>query len=168
MVILPKGRDKAWKRLLPFFRSITAAMLLSAALFGTPLAGAQQKQTLRRRQPAPAIYTPAAGSKERKAILDALRQDLHDKHRLKMIFVVRYLKAHRSSGWAFVEADPSAPKGNNQYETVSALLRRQRNRWRVVDYLSVEGDSDKALAAEYRRLRSRYPAAPAGIFPRRG
>ena len=101
-------------------------------------------------------------------ILDALRQDVRNRHQLKTIFVVRHLKAHRSgsSGWAFLEADPSSPDGRNQYEPVSALLRRQRGRWKVVDYVGEGGDSNKALAVEYKRLRSRYPTAPAGIFPR--
>src|ERR1700680_4887824 len=103
-------------------------------------------------------HTPPAGSVERTAIFDAMRAlgDNHDR-----IFVVRYLKV--ADGWAWVIADPQSPDGKQKYETESALLHATGAGWRVVDQpCSEDGCDDKQ---ELARIRAKFPAAPAAIFP---
>jgi hypothetical protein len=104
------------------------------------------------------VHIPPAGSAERKAIFDAMRTlgDNHDR-----IFVVRHLKV--ADGWAWVIADPQSPDGKQRYETESALLHATGAGWRVVDQpCSEDGCDDKK---ELARIRAKFPAAPAAIFP---
>jgi hypothetical protein len=65
-------------------------------------------------------YTPPAGSPERRALVEALRQKLQSLHHLEVIFEVQYLKVHQ--GWAWISANPRSPDGSQRYEGVSALL----------------------------------------------
>lgn len=106
-------------------------------------------------------YTPPAGSAERRALMDALRADMRRTHNMELTFVVTHLKVHR--GWAFVAANPR--RGEDELEPFSALMRLQGGRWRVASYLYLEPDELEDPDAALRRLRSRFPAAPADIFP---
>ena len=103
-------------------------------------------------------HTPTNGSVERKAILDAMRLR-GDNH--KQVFVVRHLKV--SEDWAWVTVDPKSADGAQQYEPESALLRRTGSRWRVVDQPCGEEGCDEHK--ELLRIRAKYRAAPAAIFP---
>jgi hypothetical protein len=104
------------------------------------------------------LHVPPAGSAERKAILDAMRAlgDNHDR-----IFVVRYIKV--AAGWAFLTVNPQSPDGKQHYETESALLQQTTAGWKVVDQPCGEGDCDDKQ--ELARIRAKFPAAPAAIFP---
>ncbi len=105
----------------------------------------------------------------RRAILDALRQQLKAWTGLEVVFEVKYLKA--KDGWAWVAAFPRSPGGVNKYEPVEALLHRQSGSWKVMEMRpggpDCEEDPDCAdLTRYYRKLRSRFPHAPAEIFPK--
>jgi hypothetical protein len=110
-------------------------------------------------------YTPPHGSAERKAILDALRDETRQLHQANVIFVVNYLKVQ--NGWAWVQTSPQSPDGSNRYEDVSALLRKRRNVWMVVEIACTEEDNPNCIGDEgyYKKLRNRFPLAPRGIFP---
>jgi hypothetical protein len=119
-------------------------MLRKAALFTLALA-LLSAPAARGQGPA---RTPAAGSAERKAILDALRAPVEKELKRKVVFKVDGLKAQ--GGWAFVRGVPQQPGGRamdyrgTPYEEAiregifddwfCALLRRERGRWRVVTY----------------------------------
>ena len=109
--------------------------LMLALLCVAPAAPAQE-----------AARTPAAGSAERKAILDALRVPVEKELKRKVVFKVDGLKVR--GAWAFMRGVPQQPGGaamdyrGTVYEEairegafddwVCALLRRERGRWRVV------------------------------------
>jgi len=106
---------------------------------------------------AQSAYTPAPGSSERRAIMDAMRAKGDDRDRA---FVVRHLKV--SGAWAWLEADPQSRSGSNKYESESALLRRSGSGWSVVAQPCAEEGCDPRR--ELRRIRTSFPAAPASIF----
>ena len=104
------------------------------------------------------VHTPAAGSAERKAILDAMRElgDNHDR-----VLVVRYLRV--SKDWAWVAGEPQSSDGTQHYEAESALLHKVNERWSVVDRPCAEADCNER--AEIMRMLAKFPAAPSTIFP---
>ena len=103
------------------------------------------------------VHTPAAGSAERKAILDAMRSgDNPDR-----IFVARYLRV--SKDWAWVTGDPQSADGRQHYEAESALLHKDKERWSVVDRPCTEADCNER--AEIVRMLAKFPTAPSTIFP---
>lgn len=104
-------------------------------------------------------YTPQPGSPERKAIMDAYRAEwMGGDQSRPVVFVVDFLKVHR--GWAYVTVTPQSPDGSQNYETESGLLRRRNGRWKVLDRVAGGGDD-----SDFTKMRTKYPAAPSGIFP---
>src|SRR5687767_6776918 len=91
-----------------------------------------------------AIYTPAAGSSERKAIMDSLRVPVERELKQRVVFKVDHLKVQ--SGWAFVRGVSKQPGGkaidyrDTPYREAieqgvfddwfCALLRRQEGKWK--------------------------------------
>ncbi len=110
-------------------------------------------------------YTPAKGSQERKAILDALRDEVLRLHNLRVIFVVSYMKVQ--NGWAWVQVRPQSPDGKNKYEGILALIHKESNRWKVVEMPSQEEDNlDYVGSNEYfKELKQKFPTVPLAIFP---
>ncbi len=107
-------------------------------------------------------YTPKAGSVERKAIIDALRQPVSKKVKTRVIFELGYFKVR--DGWAMVSG--SALKANGTrfgdeylWGEVTALLRKEKKTWRVLVWGFASGTDifDEAL--------EKYPRAPRSIFP---
>lgn len=114
-----------------------ALLTLALALLCAPWARAQES-----------ARAPAAGSAERRAILDALRAPVEKELKRKVVFKVDHLETQ--AGWAFLRGVPQQPGGRamdyrgTPYEEaeregafddwVCALLRRERGRWRVVTY----------------------------------
>ncbi len=94
-------------------------------------------------------YTPANGSAERKAIMDALREPVMKALGQRVIFVVSDLKVCGS--WAFIAAEPKRPNGQpvdwsrGVYADavaddmcggfVHALLVKKGGRWRVREHV---------------------------------
>ncbi|HEU4722021.1 MAG TPA: hypothetical protein VFS59_11715 [Gemmatimonadaceae bacterium] len=116
----------------------------------------------------PAV-TPAAGSPERAAILDALRTRLETTSRFK----VDHLKL--SGEWAFVRATEIVElDGHEQQETdltVAALLEKPKGSttgwWRIADYWTLPENDQKPLADFTRRVKQRVTAErlPAALLP---
>ncbi|MGE3465968.1 MAG: hypothetical protein AB7J13_03460 [Pyrinomonadaceae bacterium] len=118
------------------------------------------------------VYTPAKGSAERKAILNALRVPVEKELKQKIVFAAEHFNV--SGNWAFVGGDPQVPGGGMpDYRRTAyqdsidsdvfdnnffAVLRKTGGRWRVVTYAI--GCTDVCYADWWRRYR-----APKAIFP---
>lgn len=109
--------------------------------------------------------TPSAGSVERKAILDTLRGEIRRLHRIDAIFVVKYLKV--LNGWAWIETSPKSADGANQYEEVSALLRKSGAKWKIAELACSEEDNEECLGSPdyFTGLKKRFPKMPTRILP---
>jgi hypothetical protein len=115
------------------------------------------------------VVTPAAGSPERAAILDALRTRLKTKSRFKVDHI------RTSGGWAFVRATEIVElEGNEQQETdltVAALLELPKGSttgwWRIADYWTLPGNDQRPLAEFGRRVKQRLAAErlPRALLP---
>jgi hypothetical protein len=115
------------------------------------------------------VVTPAAGSPERAAILDALRTRLKTRSRFK----VDHLKL--AGEWAFVRATEIVElDGNEQQETdltVAALLEKPKGSttgwWRIADYWTLPENDAKPLADFTRRVKQRIAAErlPTALLP---
>jgi hypothetical protein len=115
------------------------------------------------------VSTPARGSAERKAMLDALRVFVKKMSELDVIFVVRHIRS--DCGWAWIETEPQSADGTQHYEPVQALLARRKGRWEYLEsppeWSECEPDPDCVDRARYfRKLAARHPGLPAAIFPK--
>ena len=91
--------------------------------------------------------------------MDALRAKLaqFDPQAPKMVFVVGELCLSSAKGW--VSVDPRSADGSRRYETVSASLRRHKQRW-VVDELAC-GEEECPPGTDAEALRRRVgPRCP--------
>lgn len=142
-------------------RSATVALVLAGI---TPVA----------RPPRPAfaqnahkgVNTPQPGTRERKAILDALRKPVQKRVGRPVIFLVGSLKA--INGWALVQGNARKPGGGDLgdhflWGELAALLRRKPNGTWVV--LSWDFATDISALENAAR---RYPNAPRALFPNNG
>ncbi len=145
-------------KIRPRLRLLVALLLLAASAGG---AGAQERP-----------YTPARGSAERQAVMDAFREVFRREMGKQAIFEVAFLRVQR--GWAFAEVVPKRPGGaefdwrGTRYEegwregmmdpSSFALLRRRDRRWSVVRFAI--GPTDVAWDGWDRET-----GAPRGIFP---
>ncbi|WP_296817702.1 hypothetical protein [Brevundimonas sp.] len=86
---------------------------------------------------AQSIHTPAPGTPERRAILDAIRPEVEADLGPPVEFVVEEMRV--SGTWAFVHAEPQRPGGGRidaphddfqDGNTTYAVLRRRDGRWR--------------------------------------
>ncbi len=136
-------------------------LLLTLVLFCYPTVSAQNR-----------VYTPAAESAERRAIINALRAPVQRELRQPVIFRVSQLKAQND--WAFLIGTPLQSSGTEinyrrtRYQrlidegmfdgsTIYALLRRRGSVWRVITY--VIGPTDVPYVTW-----SQDHGAPAAIF----
>lgn len=94
------------------------------------------------------IRTPAAGSPERKSIIDALRVPVQADLRQAVLFKVMELRV--TDEWAFLNGEPLRSDGSKvdyrktSYQElidmghfdhlISALLRKRQGKWQVVKY----------------------------------
>lgn len=137
----------------------TTFILMAISIF----AGAAFAQT---------VYTPAKGSTERTAILDALRAPVEKELKQKIQFSIDNFKV--SGNWAFLGGTPQNMSGgrpnyrNTPYwEAINdgmfdnnffALLRKTSGKWRVVTYAI--GCTDVCYATWWKQYK-----APKAIFP---
>jgi hypothetical protein len=124
------------------------------------------------------LHTPAKGSPERQAIMDALRSLFDDRrnpsyepHRGTLTFVVSFLKVH--NGWAWVNADPrSSDPGDSFGENSGFLLQAQNEKWKVMALPPMVDDPDDPENLDYpsakdvEKIKRKYPTVPRDIFPR--
>lgn len=113
-------------------------------------------------------HTPAKGSPERKAIMDALRPVFSQYG--EVVFVVNYLKVH--NGWAWTDVTPLGPDNKPVAEGGPALLHYENEAWKMIDLSTVPDDPKDPLGAQdasvgfVRNLRKMYPDIPLDIFPK--
>lgn len=119
--------------------------------------------------PESAAVTPAPGTPERKAIMNALRATgMQGEGEWRTVFVVEYLKV--ADGWAWTHTLPQTANGMNKFEPVSALLEKKGGRWSVVAFRPCCGDcADDPDCADdrryFKRLHEQFPEVPVEIFP---
>ncbi len=115
--------------------------------------------------------TPKAGSKDRKDILDAVRDPIEDVLHREVTFKVNHLMVEK--GWAFLDALPLTKDGkqmpyagtmfeewvDDADEVLWVLLRSKRGRWYIVEKVFFATD---VTWVEWPR----YFRAPPGIFPK--
>ncbi|HEX8242267.1 MAG TPA: hypothetical protein VF541_02180 [Longimicrobium sp.] len=147
--------------------SAAAAVLLLLAA-----TGAADARTITRAPAtqADSAHTPARGSAERSAIMNALRAHRRRFDARPVIFVVNYLRVQR--GWAWAVVAPRSPDGRSQFEEESSLLRLRAGRWQVVEGMPAfgerEGTPDEEDCAWFQHLRRRFTSLPVAILPPEG
>ena len=142
------------------------AIMIRGVMLGLLLALAAGRGTAQR------VHTPAAGSPERRLLMDALRLRMQREINRPMIFEVQRLRV--LGGWAFAEVIPRKPDGSpfdyrgTRFEQARrdgvlddasvALLRRTNGAWRVVK-LAI-GPTDVAWWGWEKET-----GAPRGVLP---
>jgi hypothetical protein len=112
------------------------------------------------------VHTPAAGSAERKAILDVLRVPCERDLEQKVVFRVDHLRV--VDQWAFARVTPVRPNGGDiDYSRTKyreqwkegafdgegeALLRRRGDEWTIVQWRFGATDTEVVEWAEKYRL----------------
>ena len=115
------------------------------------------------------VTTPGHGSRQRAAILAAIRQHL----KTSATFRVDHIRV--AGRWAFLRATEVVPLEGGELQetdfTVVALLQvaaaPPSGAWRVVDYWTLPGEQERPLAQFTRRLHAlqRAERLPAAMFP---
>jgi hypothetical protein len=110
------------------------------------------------------LHTPAKGSDERQAIMDALRGNQ------QVVFQVNYLKVH--NGWCWVDTTPLDKGGRATAEGGPNLLHLENGSWRVKDLAKVPDDPNDPLGPEdasptfVKNVMKTFPGVPRDIFPK--
>jgi len=110
------------------------------------------------------LHTPAKGSAERQAILDALRGSE------QVTFQVHSLKVH--NGWAWVDTTPLDKQGKATAEGGPNLLHFENGKWTVLDLSKVPEDPNAPLGPEdpsptyIKNVRKTFPGIPVDILPK--
>lgn len=115
------------------------------------------------------LRTPAQDSPERKAILDAVREEYKEGADQPAEFQVNYLKVH--NGWAWIDVTPLNASGKPVADPAPLLFFNENGKWtaRDLNEVAMEGEghagphdpSQKYLEA----VQKKYPGVPADIFP---
>ena len=110
------------------------------------------------------LRTPAKGSDERQAIMDALRGNQ------QVVFQVNYLKVH--NGWCWVDTTPLDKGGRATAEGGPNLLHFENSKWKVMDLSKVPEDKNDPLGPEdasptfVKNVMKTFPGVPRDIFPK--
>jgi len=142
-------------------------LFLSFVWFNFPATSAAQKQTT------DALHTPPKGDPERKAIMDALRDNYRQQSGsgISVIFQVNYLKVH--NGWAWADVTPLDEKGKAVAEGGPSLLHNENDMWKVIDLSVIPEDPNNPQGAFdpdakfIKEVQKRWAGVPADIFPKR-
>ncbi len=117
---------------------LLGALPLAPALLATQIACARPANV--------AVHTPKPGSKERGAIMNALRVPVQKFHKGKRPTFTYVDNFRVGGGWAHLSAmtvdgkgKPLGPDPEQPYIGLSALLKLQNGKWRVVEW-SYHGD----------------------------
>lgn len=125
-----------------------------------------QKSSQRTGDVADKAYTPEAGSRERREIMDALRGD-----HAAVVFKVHYLKVH--GNWAFVDVTPIDGAGKPVAEGGASLIHKLFDKWTVIDLSILPEDPDNPMGADdptpkfVKAVQKAFPGVPSDIFPPR-
>lgn len=122
------------------------------------------------------LHTPAKGSDERQAIMDALREEfsnrqgsLYTPHRGAITFVVNRLQVH--NGWAWINGYPHSSHPQDSFGEYSGfLLHSQDGRWGVMRLPPMVNDPNDPENLDYpsrkdvEKIRQKFPTVPIDIF----
>lgn len=120
-------------------------------------------------QPNDQLRTPAEGTPERKAILDAVAKEYAggDDHPAK--FQVNYLKVHKD--WAWIDVTPLNASGQPVGEPAPLLFYNDKGKWTAKDMNEVSTDDEghegphNPTPKFIKAVQKKYPGVPADIFP---
>lgn len=124
------------------------------------------------------LHTPAKGTDERQAIMDALRGEFNNRqspfytpHRGAITFVVNRLQVH--NGWAWMNGYPQSSDPQDSFVEYSGfLLHSQDGRWGVMRLPPMVNDPNDPENLDYpsrkdvEKIRQKFPTAQADIFPK--
>lgn len=117
------------------------------------------------------VHTPPAGSPERKAIMDGMRDWVMQQHQIEAIFVINALLV--KDGYAWVNVNPQSPDGTAQYEPLSGVLKLEGGSWKMVFpdpavELSISENLSEGAAREKANtlLLQQVPGIPRELVPR--
>jgi hypothetical protein len=122
------------------------------------------------------LHTPAKGSDERQAIMDALREEFSNRqspyytaHRGSIVFVVNHLQVH--NGWAWMNGYPHSSDPQDSFgEYNGFLLHSQDGRWGVMRLPPIVNDPNDPENLDYpsrkdiEKIRQKFPTAPTDVF----
>jgi hypothetical protein len=122
------------------------------------------------------LHTPAKGSDERQAIMDALREEFSDRqspyytpHRGSIVFVVNRLQVH--NGWAWMNGYPHSSDPSDSFgEYNGFLLHSQDGRWQVMRLPPMVNDPNDPENLDYpsrkdvEKIRQKFPTVAVDIF----
>jgi hypothetical protein len=148
------------QRLLPLI-----LLGISVLLLGSP------QHTLGQAQTTDQLRTPAKGSPERKAILDAVREEYKEGEDHPAEFQVNYLKVHR--GWVWIDVTPLDQSGKPVADPAPLLFYNDNGKWTAKDLndVQMEGDDHDGPhdpSPKYiKALQKKYPGLPEDIIPKK-
>jgi hypothetical protein len=122
------------------------------------------------------LHTPAKGTEERQAIMDALREEFNNRqspyytpHRGGITFVVNRLQVH--NGWAWMFGYPQSTDAQDSFgEYNGFLIHTQEGRWSVMRLPPMVDDPNDPEKLDYpsrkdiEKIRQKFPSAPSDIF----
>ncbi len=117
--------------------------------------------------PGASTAAPELGGQHRRAILDALRDEIKQRHGRDVVFVVHSLNVW--STWAWVHALAQSADGNIHYGDVSGLLGKRGDTWEVLELPCNDANNPNCAGhADYMAgLKQRFPTVPPALFTAR-
>jgi hypothetical protein len=124
------------------------------------------------------LHTPAKGTEERQAIMDALRAEFdnpkgsyYHAHRGTITFVVNFLRVH--NGWAWMGGYPQSSDPQDSFGEYSGfLLHSVEGRWSLMRLPPMVDDPNDPENLGYpsskdvERIRQKFPTVATDIFPK--
>lgn len=147
-------------RTLPLLLVAGALLLLSPAYAALSYAQTSDK-----------LHTPAEGSPERQAIMDAVRDEYKEGDDHPTQFKVNYLKVH--NGWAWIDVTPQNASGDAVGDPAPLLFYNDQEKWTSKDLndVGIEGDEHEGphdpTPKYIKALQKKYPEMPADIIPKK-
>ena len=148
------------------FGAVSSAERLQAQSLFIASAQSPQKTSQHAGDLADKAYTPPAGSRERRDIMNALRSD-----QAVVVFKVHYLKVH--GNWAFVDVTPIDAEGKPVAEGGASLMHKLYGAWKVINLSILPEDPDNPMGPDdptpkfVKAVQKAFPGVPADIFPQR-
>lgn len=116
------------------------------------------------------LHTPPAGSPERKAIMEVLREEYKSGSGIHVVFKVNSLKVH--NGWAWINVTPLGEDSKPVGEDLPALLHFEKGKWVNQDLVAIAEALDDPVGpnepnAKYlQAVQKKFPGVPTDIFPK--
>ena len=117
------------------------------------------------------LHTPAKDTLERKAILDAVREEYKEGADHPAKFLVNYLKVH--NGWAWINVTPLDESGKPVGDPAPLLFYNDNGKWTAKDLNDVPTDDEDHEGPHdpspkyIKALQKKYPGVPADIIPKK-